>query len=188
MLADRSVISADGEYTFGPFRLMPGRQLLLEGATPVRVGSRAFAILTALVERAGEVVDKDELMSRVWPNTTVEEINLRVNVAALRKALGEGRPGGRYVANVVGRGYRFVAPVELCEPQKPTGPLPLRPEAAHNLPPLLTRPIGRAEAIDALARELARHKMVTVVGPGGSARQRSLSRQLRPSCPATVTV
>lgn len=76
---------------------MPGRQLLLEGETPVRLGSRAFDILTTLVGRAGEVVGKDELMSRVWVGTTVDEINLRVNVAALRKALGDGQLGRRYV-------------------------------------------------------------------------------------------
>jgi predicted ATPase/DNA-binding winged helix-turn-helix (wHTH) protein len=146
---------------------MPGQQLLLEGETPVRLGSRAFAILTALVGQAGEVVGKDELMSHVWPNTTVDDINLRVNVAALRKALGDGQPGRRYVANVTGRGYRFVAPVEHLEPEGLSDPPPVRLEAAHNLPPLLTRPIGRADTVGALVRQLSQHRLLTVVGPGG---------------------
>ena len=102
--------------TFGPFRLLPAQRLLLEAGKPVRLGSRALDILMALVERVGQVVGKDELMSRVWPNTFVESGNLKVHVAALRKMLGDGRPGQRYVVNVHGRGYVFVAPVrrESC--------------------------------------------------------------------------
>ena len=165
--ADQSATLADDGYSFGPFRLVPGQQLLLEGETPVRLGSRAFDILTTLIGRAGEVVGKDELMSRVWPGTTVDEINLRVNVAALRKALGDGRPGRRYVTNVPGRGYRFVAPVESWEPMRSSDPPSIRIEAAHNLPPSLTRPIGRADTIDGLVRQLSEHRFVTVVGPGG---------------------
>src|SRR3954465_10386550 len=78
--------------TFGPFRLLPARQLLLEGEEPVALGSRALDILVALVERAGEVVGKDELIARVWPDTFVEDSNLRVHVAALRKALRDAQP------------------------------------------------------------------------------------------------
>ncbi|HTU60652.1 MAG TPA: transcriptional regulator, partial [Polyangiales bacterium] len=88
--------------------LVPAQQLLLQGDAPVRIGSRAFEILAALVERHGELVTKEELLARVWPDTTIQESNLKVNVAALRRALGDG---GRYVASVSGRGYRFVAPV-----------------------------------------------------------------------------
>src|SRR5215469_206512 len=72
--------------TFGPFSFHPTRHLLLEGETLVRLGSRALAILAALVERPGELVSKDELTARVWPNTVVEESNLKVNVCALRRA------------------------------------------------------------------------------------------------------
>ena len=90
--------------------------MLLEGETLVRLGSRALEILAGLVERPGELVSKDELTARVWSNTVVEESNLKVNVCALRRALGEGQPGGRYIATVSGRGYRFVAPVERGEP------------------------------------------------------------------------
>ena len=77
----------------------------------MRLGSRAFDILVALVERAGETIPKDQLIARAWPDTVVEEGALRVHVAALRKALGDGRAGKRYVANHPGRGYTFVAPV-----------------------------------------------------------------------------
>jgi DNA-binding winged helix-turn-helix (wHTH) protein len=97
--------------TFGPFHLLPRQRLVLKGRRPVRLGGRAFDVLVALVERAGELVTKGELMARVWPDTYVEGDNLRAQVAALRRALSDGRDGARYVATVVGRGYWFVAPV-----------------------------------------------------------------------------
>ena len=153
--------------TFGPFHFFPARLLLLEDEMPVRLGSRALEILAALVDRPGELVSKDELTTRVWPNTVVEESNLKVNVAALRRALGEGQPGRRYIATVSGRGYRFVAPVERAEPgtlSVPQGPAAKRP---HNLPASSTRTIGRDDTIHALLRQLQRHRLVTIVGPGG---------------------
>ena len=154
-------------FSFGPFRFFPARQLLLEGETPVRLGSRALEILAALAERPGELVSKDELVARVWPNTVVEESNLKVNVAALRRALGEGRAGRRYIATVSGRGYRFVAPVELSEPGSSPALRSAAPGHSHNLPVSLTRTIGRADAIDALLKQLPRRRIVTIVGPGG---------------------
>lgn len=98
--------------TFGSFRLIPGQQLLLEGERSVDLGTRALHILIALAERAGEVVGKDEIVSRVWPGTFVEESNLRVHIAALRRALRDGREGRRYIVNIPGRGYSFVASVQ----------------------------------------------------------------------------
>jgi hypothetical protein len=85
--------TAGGEHTFafGPFRLLSAQRLLLEGDTPVRLGSRAFDTLAALVERAGEIVSKEELIARAWPQTFVEESNLKIQVSALRRALGDGR-------------------------------------------------------------------------------------------------
>jgi DNA-binding winged helix-turn-helix (wHTH) protein len=97
--------------SFGPYRLDAAQRLLLEGDKPVRLGSRAFDILTALVERAGEVVGKEELIARAWPKTFVQEANLKIQVSALRRALGDGQGDNRYVATVVGRGYNFVAPI-----------------------------------------------------------------------------
>src|SRR5215469_12605243 len=166
-MADWSASSTMPCFSFGPFRFHPARHLLLEGETPVRLGSRALEILAALVERPGELVSKDELTARVWPNTIVEESNLKVNVAALRRALGEGRLGRRYIATVCGRGYRFVAPVERDEPgtllvaQSPAA------KRLHNLPASSTCTIGRADAIHALLRQLQRHRLVTIVGPAG---------------------
>jgi DNA-binding winged helix-turn-helix (wHTH) protein len=96
---------------FGPYRLLPGKRLLLRGTDPVRIGSRAFEILLTLVENSGRTVGKRELMARVWPTTAVEEGALRVQVAALRKLLGGGRGRGRYIESITGQGYRFVASV-----------------------------------------------------------------------------
>lgn len=99
-------------FAFGSFLLIPGRQMLLHGKTPVRIGSRAIDLLTALVERAGELLTKQELISRVWPTTIVEECNLKVNIASIRRALdAHATHGAGYIASVVGRGYRFTEPV-----------------------------------------------------------------------------
>ena len=99
-------------FRFGPFLLQPERQLLLKLDAPVRIGGRALDLLTLLVERAGELVTKQDLMSRAWPDTFVEEGNLKVNIAGLRRTLGECTAGPRFIATVVGRGYRFIAPVD----------------------------------------------------------------------------
>ena len=99
------------EIAFGNFRFYPEQRLLLSGDIPVSLGSRAREILVLLAERAGEVVEKGDLMARVWPDVFVEEGTLRVHIAALRKALGDGRDGLRYIENVTGRGYRLIAPV-----------------------------------------------------------------------------
>lgn len=156
--------NADGQgYGFGRFRLIPGRQLLLDGDTPVRIGGRALEILAALVERPGDLVSKADLMARAWPNTVVEESNLKVHMAALRRALGDGQPGQRYIATVIGRGYRFVAPVACTMSMQPGDIAPPR----HNLPAVTTRVIGRADAIDVLLTQLRERRFVTVVGPGG---------------------
>src|SRR5205823_2925844 len=97
---------------FGRFRLFPSQHLLLADEKPVRLGTRALAILIALVLKAGELVAKEELVAVAWPNTFVDESNLRVHIAAIRKALGDGQASARYIVSVSGRGYRFVAPVE----------------------------------------------------------------------------
>jgi DNA-binding winged helix-turn-helix (wHTH) protein len=103
------------EILFGPFRLLPTQFLLLEGNNPVHLGSRALEILTVLLERPGELVSKKELMGRVWPNIFVEPANLTVHMSALRRALRDGRDGKRFIINVPGRGYSFVASVEVSE-------------------------------------------------------------------------
>jgi predicted ATPase/DNA-binding winged helix-turn-helix (wHTH) protein len=152
---------------FGPFELYPVRRRLLEGGRPLRVGGRAFDILVALAERPGEVVGKDELTARVWPGIAVEEANLRAQVAALRKALGDGQPGRRFVTNIPGRGYSLVAPVTRGRwpDTEPAGPR-LR-AMTHDLPVRPARVIGRRDDVNGVATELRRRRLVTVVGPGG---------------------
>lgn len=97
-------------FAFGPFVLEPERQLLLRDGVPVRLGGRALDILTALAERPGELVSKQELIARVWPDLYVEEGNLKTNVAHLRRALGDRPETPEFIATIVGRGYRFIAP------------------------------------------------------------------------------
>ena len=114
--------SAEALIIFGPFRMLPKQRLLMQTDKPVHLGSRAFDVLIALLERPGELVSKEELMARVWPNTFVGPANLAMHISALRRALGDGRDGNRYVVNIPGRGYRFVAPVTIVEDPPPPEP------------------------------------------------------------------
>ena len=135
---------------------------------PVALGSRAREILVALVERAGKVVKKNELRERVWPDTIVEEGTLRVHIAALRRALGDRGTGSRYVENVTGHGYRFIAPVTRCDNGRPVSldsDLPV--ERLNNLPALLSRVIGREHVVTTLTHKLGERRLMTIVGPGG---------------------
>jgi DNA-binding winged helix-turn-helix (wHTH) protein len=101
----------DFSLSFGPFRLSPTRRVLTRDGKPVRLGSRALDLLIALVDNGRDLVSKDDLLKRVWPDTFIEEANLRVHVAALRKLLGDEGTGGQYISTVAGRGYCFAAPV-----------------------------------------------------------------------------
>jgi predicted ATPase/DNA-binding winged helix-turn-helix (wHTH) protein len=158
----------DPTITFGPFRLIPAQRLLLEGDTPLHVGSRALTILQILLERAGEVVDKRELARLVWADAFVEEANIRVHVAALRRALGDGQNGARYIVNIPGRGYSFTAAVSvLAEPARSDRAIAHEAQEAPSLPSSITRLVGRGEAVTKLGAELTRERMVTVVGPAG---------------------
>ena len=113
------------ELTFGPFRLDLGRRHLTREGVSVPLGSRALDILCVLAAAKGDVVTKDELMTRVWPGLTVEENNIQVHVSALRKALDTDKDGPSHVVTVPGRGYRFVAPQRFVEPsEEPPGPRP----------------------------------------------------------------
>lgn len=150
---------------FGPFRLEAARRLLLDGDKPVPLGSRAFDLLLALVEQAGEVVSTRDLIARIWPGMFVEDGNLRVHVASLRKALRDGQDGRRLIVNLPGRGYSFVAPLRELAPERPPTPAP--GPATPGLPRPLTRLIGRTETIDSIGQQLAQRRFVTLVGPGG---------------------
>ena len=138
---------------------------MLEDEKPVHLGSRALDILTMLVERAGELVSRDELTTRVWPDTFVEESSLRVHIAGLRRALGDGQAGNRYVANIPGRGYRFVAPVAVSQGTSSAALTPSNPTPKNNLPASLTRMIGREDITRTLLTMLPRRRFITIVGP-----------------------
>jgi DNA-binding winged helix-turn-helix (wHTH) protein len=161
------LVASERAISFGPFRLVPTQRLLLEDDNAVRVGSRALDILTALVERPGELVGKDELVARVWRGTVVEEGNLKFQVGALRRALGDGRGGRRYIATSPGQGYRFVAPVSVAQAPAAAAPPAAPTRQNHNLPQQLTRLIGRADAVGRMVAWVQRHRMLSIVGPGG---------------------
>ena len=158
--------SAGHEIWFGGFQLIPSRHLLLEDGKPVRLGSRALDLLIALAERPNKIVSKEDLIARVWPNTFVEEGNLRVHIAALRRALGEGQAGNRYIVNVPGRGYRFVAPV-LASAQRESTPPPSTTMPMYDLPAPPRRILGRDDTVNSLIAQLPQRRFITLVGPGG---------------------
>lgn len=139
----------------------------MDGGTPVRIGSRALELLIALVERPGELVSKGDLLARAWPDTFVEESNLKVNIAALRRALGDGPSGAQYIATVSGRGYRFVSPVQVSDPDAMARDHAPPTSRAHNLPNATTRIVGRGDVIDAVLRQCEASRLVTLVGAGG---------------------
>src|SRR6267378_727174 len=92
------------ELSFGPFKLVVSERLLTKRGAPVELGARALDILISLISTPNEVLSKNDLMSRVWPDVTVEEGSLRFHMAGLRKALGEGKDGARYITTLPGRG------------------------------------------------------------------------------------
>ena len=152
---------------FGPFRFVPRQRLLLMQNRDVKIGNRALAILAALIERAGTLVTKDELIACVWPNSVVEEINLRVHMSALRRALRDGQAGARYIVNSPGLGYSFVAPVRVELNDAPRGVGLSFGAELTTLPLPLTRMTGRAKELDVLVRRSQMHRLVTIVGPAG---------------------
>ena len=153
-------------FAFGPFVLNPEQQMLVEDEAPVTLGGRAFDILTALVERPGVVISKNELIERAWPNLVVEEANLKVNIAALRRALGEKAGSLQYIATVIGRGYRFVAPVRSAQPA-PSSHKSRPFSGQSNLPPALAGIVGRTEDIEQIRKGLETERMLSIVGAGG---------------------
>ena len=155
--------------SFGLFSLIASERLLTKGGTPVELGARALDILITLVSRPNEPVSKRDLLAKVWPDVTVEEGSLRFHMTSLRKALGDGKDGARYIATLAGRGYCFVAPISRVG-VTPSAPVPA-PEALNvphaNLPGRLPRMVGRADDIQAITNLLASERFVTIVGSGG---------------------
>src|SRR5260370_19066552 len=115
-------------YEFGPFRLEPDERVLERGGAEVPLAPKAFDLLLVLVERHGHLVEKDELLKLVWPDTFVEETNLTYNISVLRKALGDGTDGSKLIETVPKRGYRFAAPV-LEKPGQTASVVPDRKRA-----------------------------------------------------------
>src|SRR5215469_12803018 len=122
-------------YELGRFRLDAQCDLLYRGTEPVALGRRAIALLRALVERPGAVVSKDALIDTAWAGQAVEESNLTVQIAALRRTLGEEPGGNRWIETMPRRGYRFVGPVLIKEENARAEPVPTSSmEAAPALP------------------------------------------------------
>jgi predicted ATPase/DNA-binding winged helix-turn-helix (wHTH) protein len=154
--------------SFGPFSLFTAERLLKKADEPITIGGRALDILIALAERAGEIVTHKELMSTVWPDVTVEDANLRAHIAALRKALGDGRDGARYICNIATRGYCFVAPVTRASSRQTAPVTGITPtERVQKLPPRPARMVGRDETVRSLEQQLQMWRFVSIVGPGG---------------------
>lgn len=154
-------------FAFGPFRVMPAERLLTCQGVAVEIGGRALDLLIALLERPGRVVSKRELINLVWPDIVVEEGSLRFHMTGLRRILGDGENGARYINTQVGVGYAFVAPIErsplaLPAPHKTrrvtstVGGLPPRPSL-----------IGRDVDVALVMERLQPPKLFTIVGPGG---------------------
>ncbi len=152
---------------FGRFELQPHERRLLVDGEPVLLGGRALDVLTVLAERAGSLVTKNELLDRVWPGLVVEEHNIVTQVSGLRKVLG-----GDHIATIPGRGYRFTARVEraadaeplLSPDAEPAPALALRTNLPATLPPL----IGRDAELRDLQAATATHRVVTLLGAGGT--------------------
>ena len=155
--------------SFGPFNLIASERLLTNGGVPVELGARALDILIALISAPNEVVSKKDLMARVWPDVTVEEGSLRFHMASLRKALGDGKSGARYITTLAGRGYCFVAPVSRAgsAPEAPPVAVAAADFPHANLPVRLSRIVGRDDDVTRLSAELAASRLVTIVGAGG---------------------
>ena len=147
---------------FGSFILRPTARRLEKDGLPVNLGGRALDILIQLVNRAGEIVSHQELQDKVWQDVVVEPNSLRVQVAALRKVLGETEGGSHTIINISGRGYCFVAPVQRAFAQPPR--MPTDSEAALPKPRPL---VGREQVVRNVIAYLVEKRFVTITGTGG---------------------
>jgi predicted ATPase/DNA-binding winged helix-turn-helix (wHTH) protein len=157
-------------YEFGPWEIDLARRELRAHGVPVPVGGRAFEVIEALVESAGEFVTKDDLMSRVWSGAIVEESVLHVHISAVRKALG---PDRGMLKTAYGRGYRLLGgwTVRRESPSPPPAELETVPSSVPtfvtNFPVAPPDLIGRETAAEHLRELLSAHRVVTLTGPGG---------------------
>ncbi len=152
------MINAVSDMQFGPFTISPSRRALLRDGKLVPLGSRAADILIFLASHPGELKTNAEIVRHVWPNTFVEEANLRVHISALRKALDDTQKEPKFITNVPGRGYTFIA--DLAQPASQPAPVPAGL-------PVAPRIFGREQSIALIASQLVRSRLLTIVGPGG---------------------
>jgi predicted ATPase/DNA-binding winged helix-turn-helix (wHTH) protein len=138
---------------------------LTKDGAPVMLAARTFDTLVALVSRAGQRVSKQDLLAEIWPDVVVDENTLRFHVSALRKALGDGRDGARYIATLPSRGYCFVAPVTQSNEWANSNNVESFSHA--NLPVRLTTIVGRDDDVARLCDQLISARLVSIVGTGG---------------------
>ncbi|HEX4616247.1 MAG TPA: winged helix-turn-helix domain-containing protein, partial [Stellaceae bacterium] len=170
---------------FGHFGIVPHRRELLADGQPIKLGGRAFDMLMALIDARGEVVSKDALMARVWPDRVVEEKNLHIQISALRTALGVER---ELIHTVAGRGYQFTGEVRIlsASPDERAGAGAVEPEAVGpptNLPAAVSELIGRDDEFREILGLAAAHRLVTLTGAGGIGKTRlalAAARRLLP--------
>jgi len=151
--------------SFGPFELSVGERVLRRDGRALTLGDRALDILTYLADRPGEVIAKQELMGHVWSDITVEEGSLRVHVAAIRKVLGDGQFGNRYIANIKGRGYSFVGTVVRLEDGKGGGIN--GPDFRGELAVQPAMVVGREVTESEVCNWIRQGRFVTLLRPGG---------------------
>jgi predicted ATPase/DNA-binding winged helix-turn-helix (wHTH) protein len=150
---------------FGPFELNIGQRTLRKANQVIPLGGRAYDILIALLESAGEAVSKSDLIAKAWPDVTVDEGSLRVHLSALRKALSDSQFGNNYIANIPGQGYSFIAPVTRLPVDRNGDSASAR---LSNLPPALGRMVGRDNVIREIQGWLQTdQRLITILGAGG---------------------
>jgi non-specific serine/threonine protein kinase len=145
-------------FRFGGFELQPGERRLLKHGRLTAVSPRAFDLLVALVERAGRMMSKDELLDIVWPKRVVEEANLYVHVSALRKIVG-----AESIATIPGHGYRFTLELERALAVSALSPV----APTHNLPEQVTSFIGRERELAEIGKLLGSNRLLTLLGVDG---------------------
>src|SRR6201993_4789594 len=150
---------------FGPFELSSRERMLRRDGQALPLGDRALDILIYLAERPGQVIAKQELIDHVWSDITVEEGSLRVHVAAIRKALGDGQFGNRYIANIKGRGYSFVGTVVPLAGN--TESRNERSQQQGKLPARSLMMIGRETVVSEVGDKLRNERLLPLLGPGG---------------------
>src|SRR5256884_2440891 len=168
---------------FGRFKLVRHRRELLADGRPVELGGRAFDTLIALIDARGTVLDKDQLMSLVWPGRVVEENNLPAQIAVLRKVFGADR---HLIRTVAGRGYQFTGEIHTAAAAAPSPP-----SRMTNLPEAVSELIGREAELEEVAALVTEHRLVSLIGAGGIGKTRlglEVARHLLPRFPDGVFV